>query len=121
MSTPGWPNANNFPQSFRITPTFTQPQMAEFNQMTSGPPKGRATDTVTYGIYAGKIQLSTPTHWTMWRTFFEVTIAFGTIPFLWQDPVTGVSQLYIIPSAPVSTHIAGNVWEVAFTLQEVPS
>lgn len=120
MSAPSWPSGNSFPQAFRTTPQFVDPMQAEFNTMQSGPPKGKALDTVAYTIWTGKILLVGATQIAMWRTFYRTTTAFGTTSFTWNDPVDGSSKFYIIPQQPVGTHLGSNAYELTLVIQEVP-
>jgi hypothetical protein len=123
-----WPTAP-FPQTFRITPTSIYPQMAEFNNMSAGPPKGRAIDTTCAAVHSGTLLLTSVAQVQTWITFFKTTTSFGTTPFLWSDPITGATQSYIMnPNAGGNsttiglTHLGGTVWELSLTIQEaIPS
>ena len=119
-----WPSPP-FPQYFQITPQTIYPQMAEFNAMQIGPPKGRATDTVAPAVHTGTLLLTSVAMVNTWRNFFEQTTAMGTTPFLWTDPITGASTYYVLnPNAAQVgtqmglTHLGGTVWQLAITIQE---
>ena len=119
-----WP-APPFPQYFQNTPQIIYPQMSEFNAMQVGPPKGRATDTVTSAVYTGTFLLTTLAEVATWRTFFEQTTSMGTAPFLFNDPITGTPTFYVLnPNAAQVgttmglTHLGGTVFQLAVTMQE---
>lgn len=93
---------------------------AEVNQMTTGPSRTRATDTVVFARHTGSILLTSVVQLQMWNTFWTSTTAFGSISFTWVDPYDNSSHFYKIFSQPQVMTLAPTVFSVSLTIEEVP-
>jgi len=87
-------------------------------QMSEGPEKVRRRFTatpeeLTCAFHLNTAQLST------FNTFFETTLAGGSLTYNWNHPVTGVLSVCRIKDMPAISS-AGSEWQVALVVEVLP-
>lgn len=115
---PAWPVG--LPQTPEYQAWSEKPQrnVATF-QPEVGPPKQRRRSTAN-GAIAQAVFLMTDAQIAIFDTFYEDTLADGTIPFTWDHPVTGIEYTWSFEDVPEKNAIQFNWNRVMATLRRHP-
>lgn len=117
---PTWPTTNNFPQKLlreSLRESFANNVVR--TPMDIGPPKVRRVTTANPRPISGK-QLLTFTQAADLATFYNTTLANGSLSFTWVEPRSGTSCTMRFVSPPVLYSAGGvKVW-VDYELEILP-
>ena len=86
-----------------------------------GPPKMRRRSTASSTLTSVAYRM-TKTQLDAFNTFYETTLADGSLPFDWRHPVTGVTYTWVFKSsdAPKRERMTPNTFRVTFDLVRMP-
>jgi len=87
-------------------------------QMDVGPDKIRRRTVTDTRTVVGSMWL-TPSQYTELKTFYEITHAYGSLPFT-MDDAHGVNQTWRFLSPPVYTTLGPENWQVRLNIEEMP-
>ncbi len=86
--------------------------------MSEGPEKVRRRFTAVPEILTCSFIFS-PTQLSTFNTFFDDTLAGGSMTYLWDHPISDVNSVCRIKDMPVLSP-KGLSWQVAFTVEVLP-
>lgn len=87
--------------------------------MDVGPAKVRSRFTHGVDQYTTSILL-TLSQWTTLRDFFKVTLANGSLPFTFTDPMTSTTEIFRFATPPVARPLGGLVFEITMSWEKLP-
>jgi hypothetical protein len=89
------------------------------SDMDVGPAKVRSRYTDGVDQYSASILL-TFSEYTTFRDFFKTTLNNGTLPFLFDDPMTGVSTAFRFVDPPTISPLGGLTFRVSMSWEKLP-
>ena len=93
MTLPTWPSTAGFPQAGQIENMSGGPQSSV---VSFQPQQGPTIDRRKSSSVTRKRKITLPpmslANYTIFVTFFETTLAFGTLPFTWTDPFKAITN-----------------------------
>lgn len=116
MTYPTWPPG--LPTALMVNGLSETPldQWIE-NTVDSGSPKRRLRFTGQMGQIKGKMTMTTA-QLAIFDTFFNTTLAFGTLPFQWTRPSTaGTVLMRFLSGAPSRSAIGTTLWQIDFQVR----
>ena len=120
MPNASWP-ASPFPQA-PLLDSFTESQgsVVVVSPSTPGyPAKRRQRVSASVKAYTCKLALTKAEVATL-LTFFDTTLAGGSLPFDWLDARTGSARTFYITAPPAITPLATDLWNVDLQLESQP-
>lgn len=87
--------------------------------MQTGPKKIRQEDDITFKTWNGNVVM-TAAHIATFEDWVKNTIGYGSIPFVWKDPITGASTTYrLLKYGPYQVFTPA-LYLVPLSIEEVP-
>ena len=120
MSTASWPLTGTFPQDFRSGCSIKPNSNTVETAMSTGYPKARRLDTVTFDEISGSIAIRNKADLAVLKDWFHSTIKDGAEEFEWHHPTTRETMMFRMIGPPLVTHVAGEIFDVSITVREVP-
>src|SRR5262245_48642723 len=119
MTTPAWPTTLPCSPMFPFSEQ-RQRNIRAFNPEV-GPPKMALRSTAASVKFACVFKF-TKAQLAIFKTFYETTLADGTLPFTWKNPIDGVTYnwMFAPDEAPTDTMRTVNHHAVEFTLFRLP-
>ncbi len=90
------------------------------SEVDIGPAKVRARFTDAVDVYGCSIMLDYADYGTF-TTFYKTTLANGSLPFLFDDPFTGLPATFRFADTPQITPIGGRTFNVAMNWEKLSS
>jgi hypothetical protein len=110
-----WPSG--LPQRFEPdTFQLTYGNNIKRSEMSQGSPKSRRLSTSAPQIVSGSMLL-TASQFTIWNTFYKVTLFDGNDPFDWLHPIDGSNEVFEFTSQPIITSAGGTNWNLDMELE----
>lgn len=117
--TSAWPS--NIPQCPTLGMTEQrQPNIAGFSPDV-GPPKMRRRSTAVVTVTAVTYRMNVA-QLASFNTFYQTTLADGTLPFTWKHPVDQLTYTWMFDSkqAPTFDRVTPSTFRVTFNLLRLP-
>lgn len=88
--------------------------------MDNGPPKSRPRYSAVVKTFEGQISLLSSADVDTLFTFYDTTLAFGSLPFDWIHPRTGAAVTFKFQERPAITGTQGVKFVVSIKLMILP-
>jgi len=88
--------------------------------MDAGPPKMRARYTAVITEHDIPVPFFTKAQWSTLEAFYKTTLANGTLPFDWTDPVTGSSVSFRFLEPPKFSLLGPDTVSVTLPVEVLP-